>query len=347
MIRPVNRGNSAASRAGRRITLSWLALVLLSICGSGAACPNLVAQYQRPQMPVLPAQATLEDVITLVNENSARVESLYSTDAKISAPWFPTLKARLAFHRPQRLRLLARTSLSGPEIDLGSNDEAFWVWIARSNPPQTYFCRHDQFAMSPLRRSFPIEPGWLVDALGVGQLAPIEEHHGPTPREDGNLEVRTVKRGPFGNMTKVTVLDATHGWVIEQSLYDERGVLVASAAASEHRRDPISQAVLPAKVELEWPAAKMSLRLDLGDVQINSDEALAETLWNMPSYEGYELVNLADPSLFVPAPQAAGRTPKDGHATIPASATPTAPNVPHTASQIRDGANGPTSPSFQ
>ncbi len=303
---------------------------------AGAGCPNLVAQYQRPVTPALPAEATLADVMAVVNNNSARVQSLYSTDATISAPWFPTLKARLAFQRPQRFRLLARTSLSGPELDLGSNNELFWVWIARTQPPQTYFCRHDQFARSPLRRTFPVEPGWLIEALGIVKLDPLDEHHGPTRREDGHWEIRTAQRGPEGTLTKVTVIDSSRGWVLAQRLYDTRGVLLASAKASEHRRDPISDAVLPSQIEIEWPAQAMSLRVNLGDVQINQPDQLSDHLWTLPDYPGYQLVNLADPNMQLAPPTAASSSPSQSATSqgVPAAAMPAshAPAHPTAAS---------------
>ena len=289
-----------------RLCRSILGLAGLAVlfCACGAGCPNVVAQYQQPLLPALPPRATLEDVMAVVNNNSARIKTLYSTDATISAPWFPTLKARLAYQRPGRFRLLARTSLSGPEIDLGSNEELFWVWIARTKPPQTYFCRHNQFAGSPARRAFPVEPSWLLEAIGITRLDPLDEHRGPTLRDDGRLEIRTLRRDPSGeDTTKITVVDAQKGWVVEQRLYDRQGVLLATSEASEHHRDPITDAVLPAHVKLEWPAARMSLKVNLGDVEINRDELLANHLWTMPDYPGYELVNLADPNLRFEPPQ--------------------------------------------
>ena len=35
-----------------------------------------------------------------------------------------------------------RTALTGPEVDLGSNDELFWFWVRRNEPPAVYFARH-------------------------------------------------------------------------------------------------------------------------------------------------------------------------------------------------------------
>ena len=67
--------------------------------------------------------------------------------------------------RPRCFRL--RADGIGPEVDLGSNDQLFWFWIKRSQPPAIYFCRHDQFATSRARQMIPIHPNWLIEALGT------------------------------------------------------------------------------------------------------------------------------------------------------------------------------------
>ena len=53
------------------------------------------------------------------------------------------LSGNIAAERPGRFRLTAGTAVTGQEIDLGSNDELFWMWVRRNQPPAVYFCRHD------------------------------------------------------------------------------------------------------------------------------------------------------------------------------------------------------------
>ena len=64
------------------------------------------------------------------------------------------------------------TGLTGPELDLGSNDEVFWFWVRREQPPALYYCRHDQFAASPARQTLPIQPEWLIEAMGIAPFDP-------------------------------------------------------------------------------------------------------------------------------------------------------------------------------
>ena len=114
------------------------------LCLSGASCQSL----RRPiddfahLPPALPPTPTLDQVIQAVNGNCSQIRTVWAPQASISGPGFPTLQATVAYERPLRLRVRAGTGILGEELDLGSNDELFWFWARRSQPPALYFCRH-------------------------------------------------------------------------------------------------------------------------------------------------------------------------------------------------------------
>lgn len=296
---------------GYRFLRLFLVVVGLTVAG-GAGCPRMVHQYTSPAPRVLPPSPTLEQVIEVVNRNTSRIQSFSTDYATITSPGTPTLRASVAMERPRRFRLRAQTALTGPEVDLGSNDELFWFWIRRNEPRAVYFCRHEQFADSRLRRTIPISPDQLIEALGLVEFDPALPHQGPIVRPDGRLEIRTIRETAEGPTTKVTVVDAASGWVVEQRVYDPRGQLVACATAGQHRRDPLTGLVMPKTVRIRCPAAQFEMRIDLGNVRINTldgtgldgtglDGTGAER-WRMPSYEGYPMVDLSDSgSQFTPA----------------------------------------------
>ncbi len=263
---------------------------------SGAQCPNMVRQYVSPAPRVLPPSPTLEQVVQVVNGNSGRIESFSAPEARLSVPGFPAIRANVAFERPRRLRLLGDTAMTGPEVDLGSNDELFWFWVKRNQPPGVYYCRHDQFAHSQARQMIPIEPDWLIEALGVVEFDPSLPHQGPFSLPGDRLEIRTIRETARGPVTKTTILDGAQGWVLEQHLHDAQGRLLASSVAAGHRRDPLTDLVMPSNVTIQCPAAQFSMRLDLGKVQINRPGAVVGEQWTMPNYNGAPLVNLCDPS---------------------------------------------------
>ena len=136
---------------------------------SGANCPSWTRQRQPALPPVLPPNPTLEQVIDVVNRNG-QIQRFASNQATsfaghaLAADEYRFSAAAAAF----ACACLPTIACAG--LDLGSNDAEFWFWIRRNDPPGVYFCRHDQFAaLSPARQMIPIQPDWLIDALGVSR----------------------------------------------------------------------------------------------------------------------------------------------------------------------------------
>jgi len=276
-----------------------LSTVLLVVCASGASCPGFLGAYS-PMPRVLPTEPTLQDVISVVNANSSRIQSLYTTDAEIYVPGMPSARAKIAMDRPRRFRLWADTMLTGPEVDLGSNDELFWFWVRRAPQAKVFYCRHDQFANSLARNFLPVEPAWLIEALGVAALDPAGDHSGPVPKGQGRLQITTRLPRPEGAFQRVLTIDSARGWVLEQHLYDAAGQHIASAMMSGHRPDPVTGAILPRQVKIIWPATKFEMTIDLNNVTVNQLGGDPQQLWSMPNIVATDYVNLADPNLQMP-----------------------------------------------
>jgi hypothetical protein len=276
-----------------------LLLLVVLFAGSGANCPQILRQYTQPEPRVLSEHPSLDEVVHVVNSNSSRVHSLYATQARLSIPNFLPASADLAWERPRRFRL--RATLAGPQADIGSNDEIFWFWVRQNEPPALYFCRHDQFNYSPLRRMIPFEPAWLTEALGVVSFDPHSRIAGPFAGR-GRLDMHTIQETPAGRVTKVTVIDDARGWVLEQHLYDAQGQPLARALMRDHRRDPLHQVTLPRTIELQWPSMQVSLTLALRDLEINLPLGDSPQLWAKPTYAGYPDIDLAQgiPTLHQP-----------------------------------------------
>lgn len=293
----------------RTSTISQWAIVLFAsavvVSASGSQCnrrdPASLASYG-PR--VLTQTPTTTDILQVVNDNSAKIRSLYTTEATLTVPGAPSLRANLALERTKRLRLRAETAITGPEIDLGSNDQLFWLWIRRNPPPTVYYCRHEQFATSAAKQFIPIDPGWLLDAVGLASFDPALQHSLPERTAGGRWQIRTSMPTVQGTMTKLTVVDEARGWLLEQHLYDERNQLVASALTSRHMLDATSGAIVPQEIEVIWPATQFRLKFDVRQWTVNSIPADPNQLFSMPSVPGWNVVDLADPNLRMTAPNA-------------------------------------------
>ncbi|HOP78798.1 MAG: hypothetical protein WBH86_14575 [Thermogutta sp.] len=277
-----------------RLRRGIIGMVLLALL---AGCRNFPSPQESYVGPQLPPNPTFEQIASFINTNSTQIRTVVADQASLSSPGFPTLRSQILFERPWRLRIRGETSLSGLELDVGSNDELFWFWVKRNEPPAFYFCRYSDYdnPASTARRVVPIDPRWLIEAVGITELDVNAPHEGPVPLAGGRLEIRTQRPTPDGIMTKVTVVDAQYGLILAQYLYDPQGRLVASAVSYDHRREPVTGLVLARTVEINVPASGMVLRLNLGNARINEPIPNPSLTWNMPVYPGYPMVNLADP----------------------------------------------------
>lgn len=271
----------------------------VAVSAGGAQCMRPLTQPPVIYGPrVLTEHPTTQDVIQVVNANSALIRSLYTTDATMSVPGAPSLRANLALERQKKLRLRAETALTGAEVDMGSNDELFWFWVRRNPPPTLYYCRHDKFATSAAKQIVPVDPEWLLDAIGLVTFDAYHQHSAPQKNRNGKWEVRTTLPDPAGGapLTKVTVVDDARGFVLEQHMYDSRGTLIASALTSRHWRDPGSGAIVPQVIDINWPSTQFSLKFDVRTWTVNNLQADPKQLFTMPSFPGWAVVDLADPS---------------------------------------------------
>lgn len=304
---------AASNRAAGRVALGakrsvWPGIALLLwITTTGASCPRVVQQYTQPIPRALPPTASLTQIVDVVNDNSDRVQSLSTTRATISTPGFPSLNANIAIQRPRSFRLMGERF--GPQLDVGSNNELLWFWIAQAQPPALYFCRHEQFAESGARQIFPVEPEWLIEAFGLVSFDRSQPIQGPAPVGNGRVEIRSHAGPPGQETARVTIIDASTGLVLEQHVYDQQGKLLASAILSKHALDPATGAKLPRQIQIKWPAAQFELNVELNDLMVNQLPGEPSDVFAKPTYGGYNDVDLAQPGLQL-VPAGGGQVPQ-------------------------------------
>ncbi|MFO0818255.1 MAG: hypothetical protein U1A77_09960 [Pirellulales bacterium] len=323
-----------------RLVCGLLLVVALSSSTGCHLMPNVRMPWA-PQAPVVfTAPPTADDIVRAVNSNSAPVRQLATDSASVSAAGFPPLRADLAFERPRNFRM--RASLLGPELDVGSNDDLFWMWVKHSPQPGVFYARHDRFATSPARQLMPIDPALVVDSFGLMQLDPLGAFDAPRDLGDHKLEIRTRVPSPDGDLTRVIVVHDKYGWVLEQRLFDSRNRLIATAVASQHRHYPEVGVSLPHRLEFKLPAAQLDFTVNVNTFRINQLDGSAQ-LWTLPQMEGYPLVDITDPRFMpqvspasAPAPQGMGAGGSTG--TMPAggpagtgNSAPIGSGVPTTA----------------
>jgi len=329
--------------------LTLILILAATSCSGGCAffknlCPNFMQQAD-PRLtlpPKLSAQPTLSEVMSVVNMNNSAIHSFQASKATVSVPGSPTLRANVAFERPTRLRLKGEIIMAGNVIDLGSNDEHFWFW-AKQKPPTVFFCRHDQYGNSPASSMLPIDPMFLIDAIGIGTFDQAGQHSGPYRRSDGRLEIRSQLVTAKGPMTKRTVIDPRQGWVVEQHLFDQAGTHVVSSTSDDYTQDQVSGLWIARRIKINSPSTQFSMQMNLGAVRINQPAGNPGELWTMPSISGAQIVDLGrpvphSPSAVPSAPIAAPGVPAGGPHIAPTGVEPiNPPTMPHVLEPIEVG----------
>jgi hypothetical protein len=239
--------------------------------------PGCVTQWLNPRPPAdrgLPVEAmTAEKVVISLNDNARQIQSLRSTNMDITTTVglqsFNT-RGLMVFQKPRNFRLNV-SALGKQEADIGSNDQEFWWWISRDDPPYLYHVAHMDFANSQGQMRLPFQPDWIIEALGVGEYDPRKQYQ---LKGNGNtLQLEETARAPDGRtVRKITVLSRNPQNRITVSAHqvlDERGQEIFLARVLEVQRDQGTGVVLPKVVELRWPAQKLSMTLRLHDVMVN------------------------------------------------------------------------------
>lgn len=235
----------------------------------------------------LAADTPTPDLINYLNRNIDLTDSWRCDKVSIKLHGVPVivpqLSAALAIQRPRNFRLQASMAVGGGNlVDLGSNDDKFWFWMRDDKQPAILCARHDCLQQAQRNLPMPFDPEWLMEILG---LVPLDPHEIKVEKHPTNLKqcfFRRNRTAPDGSRVElVSTVDTCAGVIIDHSLTDGVGNMIALAHMSEHLRDGKSGIELPHTVDLSWPQAGMGLKLRLGAIEVNP-VTLSEKQFTMP-----------------------------------------------------------------
>jgi hypothetical protein len=261
-----------------------------------------------------PDTPTPQELVGYLNRNAAKITALESRDLDLDIKAGNQsfgVSGTLFCQKPRNFRLRAKMPALRREVaDFGSNDQEFWYWIREDKPPDLYYCSYADLARGDVRLPFPLQPEWVLEALGMAAPAPVG-----TPEQEQALgrsfDVRKTADNKYVELIertrsaqgqpaiKVTTLNnftasGKTPQVVAHRLYDGRGQLVCQATVVSVQHDPASGAAVPHKVELKWPAQQMGLTMTLGEVAVNNP-SLGQNprLFSRPRPEDVRQVDLA------------------------------------------------------
>jgi hypothetical protein len=237
------------------------------------------------------------------NANAQKIDSVICRRVEIdgkSEDQIYSLNAQMAYQRTNRFRLSATSPMGKSEVDLGSNEDEIWFWIARATPPAVYFCKREQ--LPNVRLGTPFQPDWLMEAMGV---MPVDLKL-YRPGDADTAEYFTLvaeQRSPTGEpVIKRIVFNRRSQRIDAFELFNLKGGLLARAEVLEYHDNPEAGVFLPRVVQVEWPQTdtKLKLRLQSRSLRFNNINAeLAGQLFRRDpdGYIGTEEVDLAQVEL--------------------------------------------------
>ncbi|MDO4628964.1 MAG: hypothetical protein Q4C70_07245 [Planctomycetia bacterium] len=286
----------------KMVTVGMLALTLsLILCITGCRSGN---PFQRStpttptDAPIISTQATVSEVILLVNQHVSRVQSFSTRNATLDGEGIFNLKGEIAFQRPNNFRLIGSHAVTGTELDVGRNPDVMWMWIGKAEPKAMYFCRNADYAACETNLNLSINPLWVIDAMGFGQLDPNMPYEGPAPIDDRHIELRVRETTSSGEtQTKIVVINRDYALPAAIRIYDRLDQLIADARVKSYRKDPETGIVIPQSIAINCPKENqgkgMRFTINYGTPELNRLDANNAHLWKMPAYQGYPPVNMA------------------------------------------------------
>ncbi len=310
-------GTSSLVPTTRHIT-RVLRLVLCLLAGLGMAtssgCLSMTLwRHREPKLskadPPLPLNATSEEILARINQNAYSefspdgLKSYRCDDVSVRMQGVPApMRASMMVEAPRNLRLRVANPLSGGEaVDIGSNEEQFWMWAKDSQPANVLVCSHDQIAIATQVTSLPLpfRPDWLMEVLGVSPISGSKYEVRREKPKSPIVELVSVQRTPDQKpVRRIVKVNTLYGVVLEHRVESMEGQKIARATLSRHWRDPVSRLILPRQIAIDWPAADqhLALTLELNTVDFNPpSESVA--MWQVPHMADYPEFDLGEYAL--------------------------------------------------
>jgi hypothetical protein len=253
-----------------------------------------------------------EELVRSLNENAQRVRTL-NTDVSVDGKFDGTTggaEALLAYERtyapnsaatPPNFRMTAKVA-GMTVVELGSNSQEFFFQFSKAPDPAVHYCSYTDFRAGRAQMPFPIQPEWIVEALGVAEYD-AKGHY--TVKEDAKTYqlVETTLNPQGQTVYKVTSFSKVPSKnnqypVISRVLLDSSGKqenAIYTAYIVRNQIDPKSGATLPGEVKLTWPKERIEMSMRLKEPKVNEpftrdQESLLFSRQNLGSLP---MVNLA------------------------------------------------------
>jgi hypothetical protein len=257
----------------RKITIALGIGALLFVTG----CPP----FQKKSNPDFRAQVppsgtpTAPELVASLNDNAHKIQSVgvrYLDIDCAQGAQSVGLRGWMYCQKPKSFRMSA--SLAGnTEVDMGSNDQEFWYWIRRNEPPFLFHCSHEEFAKGRINLQVPFQPEWIMEALGMAEYDPNKQYQVVANRNTIELiEPAVLPQGQRVNKVTVFTRGQEGLQVTGHILKDAQNKDICTATVVRSQKDAGTGATLPKVVQLKWEAEHVKMELHMQNATVNAME---------------------------------------------------------------------------
>lgn len=275
----------------------WVAFAL-AVALALAGCNQVFRNTPPPNtgLHITGADPQAQELVAALNDNARRIQALDCRNVELDCTQGMQglgLMATMVCQKPRNFRMGA-TVAGNAAFDIGSNDREFWYWISKGDPYQ-FHCSYQDLAAGRARLQFPFQPDWIMESLGMAKYNPSKPYE--VVRNGANVDLVEKTVSPQGQpVRKVTRLANYRGqWqVTAHLLQDASGREICSAHVSKHHYNAATGAVVPGKINLVWPAEKITMKMDFKRITVNpnnlsldrmADLFTRKPLYGVPSYD--------------------------------------------------------------
>ena len=292
----------------RSVSIALAALAMLA--ASGCRTAGVGNLSKQPSLFPTRTNESAAELLVEHNRNAGRVDSIMArpnitvTSRRMGIP----ASGKLALERPRNFKLELSVGMSDV-ANIGSNDEKFWFWVKDSEEKAVYYCDYDEDGTSPLGGS--LQPDWITETLGMRVIsdqesADMKVRPGVEPGTLVLSHEQTTSQGE--TVFKEIVINEQNHRIREHRVYakDHKTLLahariaeyleVAPSAPPSRLEDGPDKVYLPKKLKLEWLQERLSLEIQLSNVELNPvfDKARRDAIFVEPNFRGFKRLNLAD-----------------------------------------------------
>jgi len=240
---------------------------------NAAPCPVFQLK-QRTEIEILPVE--VHPILKIVNEKNEKITSFICTDIDVRIERDGSrhkLDGSMLYEKDRNFRLKV-SSFFGTELDMGSNDEQFWVWSRRVDPKATmFFADHDNLYKTRLRT--PFVPLWIMSALGYRVMDPNEVSYRET--EEHLIISRSVVSPTGQPLIKRAYIDKETYRIVAYYLYDSDGTEITVTQIG------YSADGMPRKIYMRWNEENVVMDFVFNNPRVN--EGVDSKNFKLPDYE--------------------------------------------------------------